>query len=58
MERPDKRLLDAYREAARKIYTRDGLTIPRHGGVHVMAEGGAFVEAQVWVPTASKESGE
>ena len=48
--RTDKRLLDAYRAEARKIYGRDGLTIPSFGGVQVMAEGGAFVEATVWVP--------
>ena len=47
--RVDKRLLDTYRDAARKIYERDGLTIPNFGGVQVMADG-AFVEATVWVP--------
>ncbi len=45
---PDENVV--YREAARLMYGRDGLRIPEHGFVQRMAEGGAFVEAVVWVP--------
>lgn len=41
----------AWREAARVLYGREGLTVPTHGAVHPMADGGAFVEATVWVPS-------
>jgi hypothetical protein len=39
---------DRYREAARRLYGKDGVKVPSHGFVQP-TEDGAFVEAVVWV---------
>lgn len=40
---------ERFRDAARRLYARDGFDVPLHADVHPV-EGGAFVEAVVWVP--------
>ena len=39
---------ETYRSAARRIFGMKDLIVPRHGNVQ-MVEGGAFVEATIWV---------
>ena len=53
----DKERNDAYREAARRLYARDGFQVPHFGSVQP-SEGGAFVEAMVWVPATALAPGE
>lgn len=44
-----KQQRERFRDAARRLYARDGFDVPLHADVHPV-EGGAFVEAVVWVP--------
>ncbi len=48
----------AYRDAARKEWERFGLTIPHDATVHIVADGGAYVQALVWVPELKEKADE
>lgn len=48
MKRQD---LNAWRAEAERIYGGHGVRIAPHGGVNPLPDGGAWVEAVVWVPT-------
>ncbi len=44
---------DAFREAARrKLAAVAGASVELYADVHYMADGGAFVEAQLWIAEA------